>query len=216
MAEGGAQTRRKRRSSEEIAQRLLDAAHAVFTEAGYAGATTAAIAARAEVTEAQLFRAYPSKAELFRAAIFEPLNRHFADFQARQLAGADSAASLRGQAEDYITELQQFIEDHGRMLLSLMVARTYGDGLGEGEITGLEDYFAQGQAMMQRRPIESLRVPPELMVRVSFAGVLGCVLFRDWLFPSSMAGDEAIRRAVIDFVLDGVNANLDPAMLPKI
>ena len=61
--------RRKRRSSEEVADRILEAAAEEFETAGYSGATTAAIARRAEVTEAQIFRFYGSKQELFRAAI---------------------------------------------------------------------------------------------------------------------------------------------------
>lgn len=45
------------------------------------------------------------------------------------------------------------------------------------------------------------------MVRVSFAAVLGSVMFRDWLFPEGLASDEAIRRAIADFTIDGISAN---------
>jgi AcrR family transcriptional regulator len=212
-------TRRKRRTPEEITERLLRAAFEVFTESGYSGATTAVIAARAEVTEAQLFRYFNSKAELFRAAIFQPLNQHFCDFQSRHIApppeDLDAAKGvLRGQSVEYITELQDFIGDHARMLLSLVVAQAYGSGTDGGErIDGLAAYFDRGAAMMARRPPETLRVEPELMVRVSFAAVLGCVLFKDWIFPPGIASDEAIRRAVNEFVLDGINANGGPAMM---
>jgi hypothetical protein len=48
-----------------------------------------------------------------------------------------------------------------------------------------------------------------MLVRTSFAAVLGCVLFNDWMFPPGTAGDDAIREATIDFVLDGLNANHD-------
>ena len=71
--------RRAKRSSEEIMQRLIAAAQDEFKRSGFMGATTAAIARKAEITEAQLFRYFSSKAELFREAVFEPLNRHFAD-----------------------------------------------------------------------------------------------------------------------------------------
>ncbi|MBW8783207.1 MAG: TetR/AcrR family transcriptional regulator [Novosphingobium sp.] len=199
--------RRPRRTSAEIHDRLIDAAGEEFEANGYAGATTAAIARRAEVTEAQLFRCFPSKAELFRAAIFEPLNRHFAAFQARMQA--DEGAPYRKGAETYIAELEDFIAGHSRMLMSLVVAQSYDPGMrARGEtIDGLEAYFERGAAMMRSRLAGEARVPPELMVRVSFAAVLGCLLFSDWLFPAGLADDQAIRRAISDFVIDGTNAN---------
>lgn len=208
--------RRVRRSPEEIRARLLDAAHDVFTESGFSGATTAAIAARAAVTEAQLFRYYATKAELFRAAVFEPLNRHFAEFMARREGEPVPRApgALREEAEEYITELQGFAEHNARMLMSLVTARAFSPAGSPGRepIQGLTDYFEAGARMMARRPQESLKVPPELMVRVSFAAVLGCVLFEDWIFPPGIANREEISAAINAFVLDGVNANADPAM----
>jgi hypothetical protein len=40
--------------------------------------------------------------------------------------------------------------------------------------------------------------------------VLGCVLFKDWIFPPGMASDEEIRRAIDIFVAEGVAANSEP------
>jgi hypothetical protein len=45
------------------------------------------------------------------------------------------------------------------------------------------------------------------MVRVSFAAVLGCALFGEWMMPEGLASPDAVRDAVIDFVIDGLNAN---------
>ncbi len=60
--------------------RIIRAAADEFKASGFTGATTAAIARNAEVTEAQLFRYFASKAELFRESVFKPLNQHFLDF----------------------------------------------------------------------------------------------------------------------------------------
>lgn len=200
--------KRKRRSPEEVRDRVIEAAGVEFEQHGYSGATTAAIARRAEVTEAQIFRCFTSKADLFRTAIFEPLNRHFTDFQARQ-PGPGNAAPTRQGARAYITELQDFIGEHSGMLMSLAVARTYAQDPTEGGtgLDGLLAYFERGAAMMRSRATGAQKVAPELMVRVSFAAVLGCVLFNDWMFPPGTASDEAIREATLDFVLDGLNAN---------
>jgi AcrR family transcriptional regulator len=114
----GEQPRRKRRSSEEVADRILDAAAEEFEIAGFAGATTAGIARRAEVTEAQIFRFFGSKQELFRAAIFKPLNRHFMEFHAANRAEPGDMQSMRETARRYICELQDFMEQHSRMFMS--------------------------------------------------------------------------------------------------
>jgi AcrR family transcriptional regulator len=208
MPEG---TRRKRRSSEEVRDRVIEAAGVEFERHGYTGATTAGIARRAEVTEAQIFRYFTSKGDLFRAAIFEPLNRHFADFQTRQRAMASDAVAYREGARRYIIELQDFIGRHSGMLMSLLVAKAYARDPTEGGagLDGLREYFDRGAAMMRSRSSDAHKVAPELMVRVSFAAVLGCVLFNDWMFPPGVADDATIREATLDFVLDGLNANND-------
>src|SRR6516165_1028616 len=68
--------RRPRRRPDDILNRIVQAATAEVKRSGYAGTTTAAIAAKADVTEAQLFRYFGSKSNLFRETIFEPIDRH--------------------------------------------------------------------------------------------------------------------------------------------
>jgi AcrR family transcriptional regulator len=201
-------TRRKRRSSEEIADRLIRAAGEEFKRCGYAGATTAAIARRADVTEAQLFRTFASKAELFREAVFRPLNAHFEQFNLEHLTPLDVGGDRRENARRYITALQSFIEEHAQMLRALVQAQAYGSGDtdGVGAVDGLGAYFDLGAAIQSRRAAHP-KVDPRLMVRVSFAAVLASVMFKDWLFPEGLASTEQIGDAVVDFVLDGINAN---------
>jgi AcrR family transcriptional regulator len=200
-------TRRKRRSSGEVADRILEAAGEEFETNGYAGATTAAIARRAEVTEAQIFRLFGSKRDLFHAAIFEPLNHHFAEFHARNSAafGTETTETL---ARRYISELQDFIEQHSRMLMSLIVASAYSPETreGVGELVGLRDYFARGAAMMTEHMGGNTRADPAMVVRVSFAAVLANLMFRDWLFPAG-TDSTTIRRAIGDFVLHGIDVS---------
>lgn len=200
--------RRKRRSSEEIVDRVLTAAGEEFGQLGYAGATTAAIARRAEVTEAQIFRVFPSKQALFRAAIFTPLNRHFAEFHSKNVAEPGDDVAMREVARRYICELQDFIAQHSRMFMTLIVASSYSPETGDwmGEMDGLRAYFDQGTRSMASNPMRA-KVEPALMVRVSFAAVLASLVFKDWLFPRGMAGDEDIREAIVDFVIDGIRGN---------
>ena len=56
-------------SEEETRQRIMDAAVRLFSERGFDGATTRAIAALAGVNEVTLFRQYGSKKSLFQAML---------------------------------------------------------------------------------------------------------------------------------------------------
>ncbi len=209
---GKTPARRKRRSPEEIRSRLLQAAQAEFKRSGFVGATTAAIAREADVTEAQLFRYFDSKAALFREAVFEPLDAHFSDFSARNLATLDKARGHRDTVAAYIHELEQFLDEHAKLLLSLAMAQLFATGSleGVGEIDSLTAYFERGAATMSRRIEGEAPVDPRLMVRVSFAAVMGCVLFKDWIFPPGLASEGDISAAIVDFVLDGIHVNSGP------
>lgn len=201
--------RRKRRSPGEIRDRVVEAAAEAFGSLGYSGATTAEIARRAEVTEAQIFRCFASKAALFEAAVFDPLNHSFAEFNAQMLRGGASSEEARQGTPAYIAALQDFMERHSKALMTMVVARAFEQAAGAGPPIGedLREYFDSGAAVMRARLGGEARVPPELMVRVSFAAVLGCALFKDWMFPPGLASEEAIRQATIAFVVDGINAN---------
>jgi hypothetical protein len=93
------------------------------------------------------------------------------------------------------------------MMLSLLVAQAYGaaESPGVDEIASLATYFDRGAAIHASRLDTPSSVDPELMVRVSFAAVLGCVLFKDWLVPEGLAGPDAVRDAITAFMLDGVS-----------
>jgi AcrR family transcriptional regulator len=65
--------RRKRLTGPERRVTILVAAREVFLEEGFSGARTRAIAERAEITEAVLYRHFASKEEIFDAAVLAPL-----------------------------------------------------------------------------------------------------------------------------------------------
>jgi AcrR family transcriptional regulator len=201
---------KKRRSTEENMDRILRAAADEFKASGFSGATTASIARRADVTQTQLFRYFASKADLYREAVFKPLNQHFLDFLSRSLSDATQMEARGDRSRRYIGELQRFMSAHSEMLMSLIVAQTYAAGstAGVNEFDSVRTYFERGAALMTSRMADSSpRVDPKLMVRVSFVAVLACVLFKDWVFPAGMATEDEIRAAINDFVMDGINAN---------
>ncbi len=77
------QPRRKRLSAEARRRLIIDAARDVFLENGEAGARLRDIADRAGITEAYLYRYFTSKAELYHAAVFEPVERIIDEFEVK-------------------------------------------------------------------------------------------------------------------------------------
>ena len=198
--------RRHRRSSSELRRAILSAAAGCYADLGFSGATTSAIANKAETTEAQIFRYFPSKAELFREAITGPLEEHLRRFMAGLSQPEVGRADQREQAALYVRELQAFIAEHLPLLRSLLTAgfdqKAREGGLGDLDL--LQEYFALGAQTMHARSDDESPIAPELIVRISFAAVLSNALFADWLYPGNQAVKEEIDEAVIRFVVDGV------------
>ncbi len=205
----GAQPR-KRRSAEDILNRIVEAATGEFKRHGFSGATTAAIARKAGVTEAQLFRCFESKANLFAKTIFKPLDQHLSDYL-DEYWREDNYTNRPEKADLYMTEFQQFITEHAGMLTSLLVAQTYdrGDVQGIGEINSVRAYFERGAANLTKTMGGQPKTDPRLLVRLSFVTVLGAILFKDWIFPPGLAREKEVREATYHFVMDGLGLNFD-------
>jgi len=185
----------------------LRAAREEFSSKSFAGATTAAIARRADVAEVQMFRYFPSKADLFREAIFAPLLDHFRSFNAEHGPKAVDEASTRQHALLYIDELQGFLEKHRGALISLFMAQAFEDPAiprAEQGVADLQAYFSESVARMSKRSGPHGGSDPEKTVRVAFATLLGCLTYRDWLFPNAAIEREEIDAAIREFILLGV------------
>jgi AcrR family transcriptional regulator len=205
------QTRRSRRSTEEIIDNIMEAACDEFERNGYLGTKTAAIARKAGVAEALIFSNFGSKAKLFHDTIFKPLDRHFTEFCATHLVDPDDTDGLREGTRQYILELRQFIGRHSRMFSSLVAAQMYASENVKGlsEIEGLHNFFSRAAEVNRKRLTGKPRIDPKLLTRVSFASILACVIFKDWLFPEESASEDEISAAISDFIMDGLNANAD-------
>ena len=200
--------KRPRRTRDDILNRIVQAAREEFKRSGFAGATTAAIARNADVTEAQLFRYFGSKSNLFRETIFKPVDQHFMRFINQHMPEIRNAASTAEMTDLYTTELQRFIREHSGMLASLIIEQTYDSGASQTGINSLHTYFDRCASMMAMRLKGRGRVDPRLTVRVVFGAVLASVMFKDWIFPPGLANDEEITAAVNDFTKEGIRAHL--------
>lgn len=199
--------KRTRRSRDDLLNRIVQAAREEFKRNGFAGATTAAIARQADVTEAQLFRYFGSKANLFRETIFKPVDQHFTRFNNEHMSEIRKAPSIAQMTDLYATELQRFIRENSGMLASLVIAQTYESDSDSPAINSLHTYFDRCASMMALRLKDRAKVDPRLSVRVVFGAVLASVMFKDWIFPPGLANDEDIAAAVTDFIKEGTRAH---------
>ncbi len=90
----------------ETAQRILEAAAQVFSECGYAGTTTRALAAAAGVNEVTLFRHFGTKQGLFQAVVARFSAVPKLEALAEQLTG-DYRADLTAVAGRYLAMLRR-------------------------------------------------------------------------------------------------------------
>lgn len=99
---------------EEVRQRMMDAAEAVFADAGYGGATMAAIAREAGISTGNLYRYFGSKDDLFYAVFTEAFAAELLELLQRRVASLVRTTDL--------TDLDANAAADGEALLSFWVA----------------------------------------------------------------------------------------------
>jgi AcrR family transcriptional regulator len=82
------------------------AARTEFAEWGYHGATTAAIAKRADISQSYLYALFPSKKDLF-IACYRWHHRQIMDIMATAAEATDSAQARARMHESYVEKVQQ-------------------------------------------------------------------------------------------------------------
>lgn len=99
---------------EEVRERMTSAAEVVFAEAGYGGATMAAIAREAGISTGNLYRYFGSKDDLFYAVFTDAFAAELLDLLQHRVASLVQASDL--------TELDADAAADGEALLSFWVA----------------------------------------------------------------------------------------------
>lgn len=208
--------RRKRRSTEEIVDRILEAAFKEFGDKGYSNTTTAAIARRADVAEALIFNHFETKANLYRRAVFKPLDNHFSRFinSHHSYDGPNSAENLT-EVREFVSDLIGFVRGNSDIFKSLVVNEAYQDGDNDSSgLRGLQDYFNKMASLEESRLWQRAKVSPHVISRLSFAAILGAIVFDDWLFPVGITSEREIHEGLCDFVMEGLGTNADMQKAP--
>jgi AcrR family transcriptional regulator len=193
-------------------QEILAAALRVFAAKGYAAATNSEIAREAGVTAAALYYYFPSKADLFRAAVAErraqimPALHHVRD----ELMAMPPAVVLPTLAQTLFTFVSQ---PETQQVMKLILA----EGPRTPEITAIwyEQAIAPAteilfQYVQHQVELGNLKeIDPRVLVLLLQGPVLATVILRDLL------GLEPLRGMANDDVLQGLLSHLLPHLLKK-
>jgi AcrR family transcriptional regulator len=201
--------RRHRRRPGEGRQLLLEAARDVFSEHGYARASTRAIAERAGIAEALLFRNFGSKAALFGEVALGPF-QDFIDEWKELHPGKDEVRSEREITVDLISRAYDLFSKNRGLIITYIATSVF-----EPEVTRLESSPMFIEAInalarwAQTEFLEARGLAPVnvLITNRAFIGmVMSMALFDAWLLPTD--GGHPTRDEIIseltDFVLYGV------------
>lgn len=203
-------SRRPRRSTEEVRRLLIEAGRDDFRDRGFTGASVRDIAGHADVKESVLFRHFGTKAALFERAVLDPLVE-FLDGYSEQWSSPETAgAEVEVLVEDYLGGLYDVALRNRKLILALMSAHAFEPEL-FGEINqepGLRtilDKITDLTVMHQEAHDLTLPDPP-ITTRISFAMALGMALLDEWLFPQDdeRPDSERITAELTAFQLHGV------------
>lgn len=198
-------------------QQILDAALDVFANEGFEGATTKAIAARADVTHGLIYFYFPSKEDLFTAAC-----EHQADAVLEQLDQAiaeDSDGDSEQALRSAITRLVQAVAAPRTLSLYRVISRTYmhpkpcgeaGDAtrermraFGHRIVQGIQTYLESQIARGRIRPVDT-----GLMAQVLMTTIVHLVIRHS-------LDDEALERYSTDGLADAVASIFIHGLLPQ-
>jgi AcrR family transcriptional regulator len=200
---------RHRRRPGEGRRLLLEAAQEVFSEHGYARASTRAIAERAGIAEALLFRNFGSKALLFGEVALGPF-QEFIDEWKQLHRGKEEARPERELAVEFISRIYGLFTDNRGLIITYIATSVF-----EPEVTRLESAPMFIEAIdtladwAQTGFLDARNVGP-VDVLITNRAVIGMImsmaLYEDWLAPRN--GRRPTREQIIgemaDLVLYGV------------
>lgn len=191
--------RRRRRTREDVTQRICEAARALFAERGYAATTTREIARRADVSETLLFRYYGDKAALFGEVVTGPFLQLMEEFIATR-PDAGAMESEKAAARLFTRHVYELFEGSEGIFRALMAGPSpQGADAGAPTLEGLTLFFEQAVAQAERRFAKAGRVPPidlRIGVRLGLGMIASSVLLRDALFADGAPDRDALINAL--------------------
>ena len=177
-------------------EQILEAAREVFLEQGISG-TTAEIARRARVSEGSIFRRYPTKHDLFVAALGIPTPPPFISV----LHGLVGQGDLRENLHQICHKIHQFVKETVPKMVMLASCRmsplevlaAHDTPTPLMAIRGLATFIEQEQDLGRAK-----RIDPELISRIMLGSLFHHVFFEEMKLNKrlSLAPDDFVHGLV--------------------
>lgn len=179
-------TKRPRRASADVRDLLLRAARDEFLAKGYGGATTKAIAARAEVSETVIFNQFSDKAGLFTAAFVAPFGEIVTEYL--EARNNPTRSTKEQRVERFVDHLSRLAREYRPILIAAISHRLEGNAPEEDDL--LDQLSAELQKILGLGEVTEVPgfglVDPTTRATAA-AMVLGMALLDDLIFPRGAA-----------------------------
>jgi AcrR family transcriptional regulator len=180
-------------------EQILHAASHAFSRSGYRRTGTRDLAAAAGVSEATLFRHFPTKAQLFEDAVIRPFRASIAEIAQRR---SDRPADVTQEAplEAFYDEMLRRLRQDERLLIAGLAALTFEDD--DTEFTSLRQAFSEVVDYLennyrQQAEVRNLDTDPRLGSRILVGLAIGLALGDRLLFDDDdrTSDDELVAEA---------------------
>lgn len=192
-------------TTDQTRRRILEAAAAEFTEKGFAGATTRAIADRAQVNEVTLFRHFGNKQRLFSAVVDDaPLTHSLIEKSLAQMQAMPPRQALEMIG---MRQLEGLEEHLGWLRLQMMEPGSVPQTL---RFPGFRFRSYLADCIRRWQDAGALRadVSPEMASESFATAIFGFVLANRVVFPSDAAPPaEVFVKTHVDIFLSGIETD---------
>ena len=199
----------------ENRERLIAAARVMFAERGYRGTTTRDLALAAGVVEPTLFRHFPSKAELFDAAVVAPLHDFLHAFVERQRERPIGTRDVYEATREFYAVLYAELTRDARQLIAVVAALAFEESDTElvttlrpklrALLSELDEHFAREFGA------RGFAIDPGLALRMMFGAVIGLAVHGDWLFAEGAPPDaERLIETMVLLTVSGLTGGGQP------
>jgi AcrR family transcriptional regulator len=198
--------RRLRPAAADRRDQILREAMACFASAGFRGTTTRELAARVGITEAALYRYFPSKEALYGAIIDRKIAApELVEGVEAAAAAGDDRAVLEGLARTLLARSQADPDFVRILLFTALEGHALSEPFFAARVRGLREFLA---GYLARRVEEGAfrSLDPVLAARaflgMVFDHLMVCIVFRqEALYPQPA---EEVARTFTSIFLDGV------------
>jgi AcrR family transcriptional regulator len=206
--------RPKRRKSSDLRSAILAAAQQVFTERGYAAASTREIAERANAAEPLIFRHFEKKAKLFAAAVFDPIERtldgHLGELRKLYNTPRSPIENIRS----YVEVIVGTIRRNKRLFIAYLNAITFhAEDFSQSEGSHAPPSFQARLVYLERTSSEIegnstlVILDRHFEIRLILLFLCSVGLFDNLFFDALERDDERVIRSVVKLLTMGVGVS---------